>query len=128
MSHGPVVPLAPAVPPVPLEPATPPEPVRPPLPVAPPEPDCPPLPIAPPEPARPPLPVAPPEPGLPLLWSTIVPVMVGLGTCGVTVSVSPETQYAYVVSPESPVIVTMLPERVWLPIIDGAAETTPRLP
>ncbi len=64
----------------------------------------------PPELTCPPLPVAPPEPELPLLWSTIAPVMVGRLLCGVMVIVFPETQYEYCVSPESPEIVTTLPE------------------
>ena len=57
----------------------------------------------------PPLPVVPPVPELPLFWSTIVPVIVGLVLCGVRVSVFAETQYEYCVSPASPEIVSTLP-------------------
>jgi hypothetical protein len=42
----------------------------------------------------------------------MVPVMVGLVLCGVMVIVFPETQYAYCASPESPVMVSTLPEVV----------------
>jgi len=34
----------------------------------------------------------PPEPEVALFWSVMLPVMVGLVICGVTVSVPPDTQ------------------------------------
>ena len=40
------------------------------------------------------------EPWLALVWSTIVPVTVGLALCGVRVTVFPETQYEYCGPPE----------------------------
>ena len=60
-------------------------------------------------PVVPPPPVAPPVPELPLFWSTIVPVTVGLVLCGVTVNLSAETQYEYFASPASPESVIRLP-------------------
>jgi hypothetical protein len=52
------------------------------------------------------LPVVPPVPVVPPFWNTIVPIRVGPVFCGVMVSVFPETQYEYLVLPESPEIVT----------------------
>src|SRR3569832_1567010 len=59
---------------------------------APPEPE-----LLPPLPPPPPLPVAPPLPVEEPFCSTMVPVIVGLLLCGVSVSLPPATQYAYCV-------------------------------
>ena len=48
--------------------------------------------------------------------------------CGVTDNWLPATQYAYVVFPTSPAIVTVSPETVVLPLVPGTIETTPSPP
>src|SRR5881392_1652480 len=98
MSHGPVTAPAPALPPAPPPPVVPAVP--------------PPTPVVPPAPVAPPVPAVPPVPEPPAFCRTIVPVTVGLVLCGVRVSVFPEAQYEYRVSPASPEIVTRLPDRV----------------
>ena len=79
----------------------------------------------------PPPPPAPPLPDPPLpvevpFWSTIVPVMLGLVLCGVTVSLLPATQYEYLVL--SWVMVIVLDAVVKLPSVLGPLVTNPIVP
>jgi hypothetical protein len=53
---------------------------------------------------------------------TMVPVTVGLVLSGVTVSVVPETQYAYAALSE---VVNVLPDVVRVPLAVGLADTSP---
>jgi hypothetical protein len=65
------------------------------------------------------------EPVLLPCWDTTVPVVVGLAVCGVHVSVFPETQYENFVPSE---VVITPPEVVYVPLVDGLADTHPSPP
>jgi hypothetical protein len=61
---------------------------------------------------------------LPAFCSTMVPAVVGLAGCGVSVSVLPETQYGYL---PSEVVIALLAD-VSVPLLDALMDTMPMPP
>jgi hypothetical protein len=61
---------------------------------------------------------------VPLCWSTIEPVRVGLVLSGVTIIVPPEAQYVYC-GPGGEEVVITLPEVVNVPLVDGPVDGNP---